>query len=490
MDMTHLAPTFGRRTPRGNPGLARVRSVVVVITAASAIVAAQPTPDLTPFAPPQHVDVGNRSGDIALVDVDRDGHLDLVSAHPPDPVVAVRRGDGRGSFTPAPSSRVTVPRGVAAFAVGDVDGDGAADLVVANKDDSREFVELLRGDGRGGFRAASGPPFVIGAAMAYYKPSLRLIDINEDGRVDIVSANGRRNRVDLLVADGRGSYRAGPSVTLDEPGDVSTFGMADVDQDGHHDLVFTSRAAGGDRLSLKRGDGTGAFGSSVVLVPTSPRPRVAALADVNGDGHVDVVVAHAEIPLLSVFVNSGTGALVPAAASPYTLAAEAFDVAVADINRDGRPDLVSMIVNSQVAPYDSAVSALVGDGRSFTPAPGSPFPVERGAYNLAIGDLNGDRRTDVASSSFEGKRITLLLGRESSSVPDAGRGSITIGAATFAWRPRSDWVGSPTAALCLCFLRTHSRVTWAQVAIARAREWSATSRRLTGLRSAPCRALR
>jgi hypothetical protein len=59
----------------------------------------------------------------------------------------------------------------------------------------------------------------------------------------------------------------------------------------------------------------------------------------------------------------------------------------------------------------SRVAVLLGDGHSFTPAPGSPFPVGLGAYNVAVGDVNEDGKPDVATSSFEGDGVTILLGR-------------------------------------------------------------------------------
>jgi hypothetical protein len=74
------------------------------------------------------------------------------------------------------------------------------------------------------------------------------------------------------------------------------------------------------------------------------------------------------------------------------------------VNRDGQADVV--------AAADRGVRVLLGDGRGgFTPAPDSPFPVGKGAWQLAVGDLNGDGRPDVVASNLESDSVTVLLAR-------------------------------------------------------------------------------
>ena len=85
-------------------------------------------------------------------------------------------------------------------------------------------------------------------------------------------------------------------------------------------------------------------------------------------------------------------------------------VVVGDFNRDRKADLVAPTVD-HVAPYRSGVVVLLGDGHGFTPAPGSPFAAGPGAYNVAVGDVNEDGKVDIAASSFEGDGVTILLGR-------------------------------------------------------------------------------
>src|SRR5262249_10323888 len=162
-----------------------------------------------------------------------------------------------------------------------------------------------------------------------------------------------------------------------------TFAFGDVDGDGHLDVVVVSGENGDSlepgQVTALRGDGKGAFKSGSEKSLSVPMgPHFVTLADVNNDQRLDIVTSHSSNQL-SVLLNAGAGKFAPAA--PYDLAAEAFALAVADVDRDKRNDIVAATVDS--------VTVLLGVGNGFIPAPGSPFRAGPGSYNLAIGDVNG-----------------------------------------------------------------------------------------------------
>ncbi len=180
-------------------------------------------------------------------------------------------------------------------------------------------------------------------------------------------------------------------------------------------MVAASSDAGSDlspgRVVIRHGDGSGAFqDTSDPPLSVPPGPRVATLADVNGDQRPDVVLGHTG-SRLSVLLNRGDRTFAPAPGSPYVTVAQPFAVVVADANRDGKPDLLAATVDDRSPPYDSSVTVLLGNGRGFDPAPGSPFRVGQGTYNLEVADVNQDGKLDVASPSFEGSSVTVLLGQ-------------------------------------------------------------------------------
>ena len=359
---------------------------------------------------------GGGSGQLALVDINGDKHLDLV-VHRAQQGIEVRLGDGRGHFSAAPGGPLALGNiEPGAMALGDVTADGHVDLVVAHKDHDNEYITVFESDGHGFPSDGNGglrrtKRYGTSKAIEFWKPAIRLADVDGNGSTDIVTSNGRRNTIEILLAtrqDGAGlMFTAAPVVTLTPGSSFYTFGVGDLDADGHVDLVTTFDSTS-TRVEIRKGFGNGRFEEPSGGVAARAGARVAAVADLNGDSRPDVVVSHSDSGWMSILLNDGRGSLTQAPQSPRDLGREAWGVVVSDVNRDKRPDIVAATVNSRMRPYESRVAVLLGDG--FAPAPGSPFPVGNGAYQLAVGDINEDGKPDVVTSSFETGSISVLLG--------------------------------------------------------------------------------
>ena len=360
---------------------------------------------------------GSGSGQLALVDTNGDKHLDLV-VHRAQTGIEVRLGNGRGQFSPAPGGPLALGRiEPGAMALGDVTADGHVDLVVAHKDRDNEYLTVFQTDGRGFPSDGNGglrrtKRYGTSKAFEFWKPAIRMADVDGNGSTDIVTSNGRRNTIEILLAtkqDGSGPmFTAAPVVTLTPGSSFYTFGVGDFDADGRVDLVTTFDSTS-TRVEIRKGLGNGRFQEPSVGVAVRAGARVAAVADLNSDSLPDVVVSHTDSGWMSFLLNDGRGSLTQAPQSPRDLGRETWGVVVSDVNRDQRPDIMAATVNSRLRPYESRVAVLLGGG--FAAAPGSPFPVGHGAYQLAVGDINEDGRPDVVTSSFEGDSISVLLGR-------------------------------------------------------------------------------
>ncbi|HJQ23811.1 MAG TPA: VCBS repeat-containing protein [Blastocatellia bacterium] len=349
------------------------------------------------------VTVGEGSGRVVLADVNRDGRLDLLTQHLQRHEVRVHLGDGVGHFAAAPGSPITLAYSPGDIKLGDVNGDGLVDFCVTNSE--RAAVDVFLGNGSGRFSPAPGSPFLASAAADFTAQSLQLADINEDGKLDIITTNNRLNRFATLLGNGRGGFSPGPAATFPAGEGHYTFAFGDLDGDGHLDVVIVSGGAGElaqpGRAVMLRGDGKGAFkNGSETTVPLSP--RYVTLGDVDGDGRPDIVITHGGYQL-SILLNRGGGKFAPAPGSPYEIGGLAWAVVVADVNRDKQNDLVLATENS--------VTVLLNGKSGLTPAAGSPFAAGPGAYYVAVGDLNRDGEPDVVASSFEGKAVTVLLHR-------------------------------------------------------------------------------
>src|SRR5580698_6031442 len=247
---------------------------------------------------------------IAAGDFNGDGHLDLAVANFVEQAtpgqVSVLIGNGDGTFRPpAQFGAGVVPQ---AIAVGDVNGDGRPDLVVANDGYGNipGKVGVLLGQGDGTF----GPVKEYGAGVNPF--SIALGDFNGDGNLDVVVTDETQLRVEVLLNDGQGGFNAAvPYPTGQNPFSVA---VGDVNGDGALDLVVANMADGTVSVLLGTGSGTfetGTAYSAGLGVATSVSPQAVVLGDFNGDGHPDVAAANATLPrgTVSLLLNTGSAAL-------------------------------------------------------------------------------------------------------------------------------------------------------------------------------------
>src|SRR5437667_48411 len=202
-----------------------------------------------------------------------------------------------------------------------------------------------------------------------------------------------------------------PLMTYDSGGQSYSVAVAHVNGDGKPDLLMAN-ADGSVRVLLGNGDGT--FQSTVSYKSGGAFADSVAVADVNGDGKPDLLVANcAEIGVntcaqgdgvIGVLLGNGDGTFQPVVS--YSSGGNtALSVAVADVNGDGKPDLVMAIA------FYNTVAILLGNGNGTFQAAttcGSGGILPR---SVAVADLNGDGKPDVAVSNFCGSTINCLPGK-------------------------------------------------------------------------------
>jgi hypothetical protein len=362
------------------------------------------------FAPPPDspIAVPGGPGNVALGDLNGDGKLDLVVTCGKNKTVTVLLGQGDGRFRPAPGGPVLLADAPSELVLGDFNGDGKLDVAVAGHDSYG--VVLLLGDGKGGLAKAPNSPIVLKEGQHPHTHGLLAGDLNGDGKLDLVAVNSNPdNDVAVALGDGKGGFTRAPGSPVAVGPSPYPAALADLDGDGRLDLVATTTDRSKDGQAVTReltvlfGDGKGGFRRSQVRLRTA-HPWFVAVADVNGDGKPDLVATHAERSELTVLLGDGQGGFAEMAGSPFDLGHAAWHVAVVDVNRDGKADVV--------AAAREGVRVMLGDGKGgFKPAAGSPLATGKGAWHLAVGDVNGDGKPDVVTSNVEGDSVTVLLGQ-------------------------------------------------------------------------------
>jgi hypothetical protein len=298
-------------------------------------------PAVAPAGPTTSVPVGPSPIDVVTGDVDRDGALDLVAASPGDKTIAVRlrRGD---AWTAAPGDPIATP-GFAAhlIALGDLDRDGDLDLVATDHDAGA--VAVWHNDGAGRFAPAAGSPFTAFAVAKPHNHGLAVADLDADGDADVVVVDQEHQAAAVLLSDAgtdAGALALAPGSPFPLGGEAYPPRLGDIDGDSRLDLVVP--LIGAAAIAILLGDGTGRFHHA----PGSPhatardRPYGIALADLDRDGRLDIIAPHDDVDDVSVLLNAGAGRFRDAPGSPFDLGLRIWRPAIADVDGDGALDLI------------------------------------------------------------------------------------------------------------------------------------------------------
>lgn len=344
---------------------------------------------------PENVLIGN---------MNNDRKLDLVVACAQARTITVIEGKGDGQFG-AVLSNTTLAQAPGELALGDLNGDGKLDVAVASHDSYG--VVLLTGDGKGGLTKAPNSPIVMKTGEHPHTHGLAVADINRDNKLDLITCNSSDNDISLAFGDGRGNFTRAPHSFPVGPSPYP-FGVGDVNNDGWPDIVATATATGPLRreqlplshaLTLLLSDGKGGFAPQQLPMRTG-EPWFAAIADLNGDRKPDIVATHHEQSALTVLIGDGRGGFAEANGSPFNFGVSLYQLVIADVDRDATMDIIATTGDS--------LRVLLGDGRG-TFKPAASIPVGPGAWRMAVADLNGDGKVDVVTSNSESNSLSVLL---------------------------------------------------------------------------------
>jgi len=271
-------------------------------------------------------------------DVSGDGKADMVVANHSGSSVSVLLGDGNGSFEVTTNLTVGMSR-PRSLVLADFDGDGRADLGVANEGSSRVSVWLSRSDGSWQVQGS----YAVGAAPY----SMAVGDVSGDGWLDLVTANYNGNNVSVLLGDGEGGVGVGANVAVETS--LRSVAVGNLDGDSWPDLVVVSRA---NQVSVLLGTGGGSFAAPVSYATGGSGPYQVVLAGLGGDGALDVLVGN-NGGSVSVLRGHGDGTL--GGAYNHGNLRYVRSLAVGDWNGDGRMDLAAVNTDGD------AINILLGN---------------------------------------------------------------------------------------------------------------------------------
>jgi len=369
-------------------------------------------------APGSPVAVGGDPHIVAVGDFNGDGFPDLAVANANDNTISVLLGNGHGGFTPAPGSPISVGTGPLSVAAGDFSNNGILDLAVANF--TGNDVTILLGNGDGTFTPASGSPITDGSVSGGEPSSIVVGDFNRDGNLDLAIANYDDNTVSVLLGEGNGTFTPAPGSPISVGSEPYALATGDFTGNGKTDLAVAN--FGDNTVSVLLGNGSGGF----TAAPGSPisvgsQPTSIAVGDFNGDVKPDLAVTNSNSNNVSVLLGNGDGSFTAASGSPISVGSDPSAVVAADFNGDGKQDLA-------VSGFDSNnVSLLLGNGDgTFTPASDSPLAVGKGPAAVAVGDFNGDGKSDLVVSNSTDNTLSVLLDGSPTSAASLPTGTLGV----------------------------------------------------------------
>ncbi|WP_103668879.1 FG-GAP-like repeat-containing protein [Pseudanabaena sp. BC1403] len=338
------------------------------------------------FSPSANFGAGIGPSSISIGDFNGDGKSDLVVATSGSNSISVLLGTGTGNFS-SPTN-FSVGQTAQSVSVGDFNGDGKSDLVVTTSGSS---VSVLLGTGTGNFSSSTN--FAVGSSPY----SVSIGDFNSDGKSDLAVANaGGSGSVSVLLGTGTGSFGAATNFAV---GTSTRFvSIGDFNGDGKADLAVANYI--GNSVSILLGTGTGSF-SSPTNFAVGASPVSMTVGDFNSDGKSDLAVANAGgSGSVSVLLGTGTGSF--GAATNFVVGYNPTSVTVGDFNGDGKSDLA--VANSG----SNSISVLLGTGTGNFSSP-TNFAVGDLPRSITVGDFNSDGKSDLAVANLFSSNVSVLL---------------------------------------------------------------------------------
>jgi hypothetical protein len=323
------------------------------------------------------------------------------------------------------AAQPATPNNPAHVAIADLDGDGRPDIVIT---DTVGTISVFRNTSAN--NVTSFAPRVDLSAGDYTN-LITTGDFDGDGRTDIAVTNTVTNTVSVFQNTSTiGAITFAARIDLATDGSPVGIAVGDLDGDGKPDIVVAN--AYSDTISVFRNTSTKGVMSFATKIDFAAgrTPCIIAMGDLDGDGRPDLAVSNADTNVVSVFRNtSAIGSISFASMVDFGAGGPSLQVAIADMNGDGKPDLIAGNHNDTLRVLQNA--STIGNV-SFTPAVDVQMDNNTYPFLIGTGDLNGDGRPDVVVTNHNGNDLIVFSNTSAGgAISLAPRVDLAVGGATW-----------------------------------------------------------
>lgn len=354
-----------------------------------------------------NVSTGPNPAAVVVADLNGDGKADILTANrggsaaADDGTLTVQFNVLGAVFAPPVqinSAKLVRPT---ALAVADFDGDGNRDIaaVILGSDN----VTFFLGQGLGTFD--TGTAFAVGNAPQ----AIAVGDLDGANGLDVVVSNDQDDTLSVLLSDDSGAFAAALTIDVGIEGERTQprgVAIGDFDGDGNADLAAVLLAQ--NQIAIVAGNGDGTFEATPTFVDVGNDPTALAAADIDGDGDLDLLACNTVGDSVAVAINNGSGVF---SASDFDAGNGPAALVVLDLDGDGELDIAT--ANAE----GDDVSVLLGNGDGTFDAAKS-FDADGGPAGIAAGDLDGSGKLDLVSANSEAGTVSLLFAGTTTTTDD------------------------------------------------------------------------
>ncbi|CAF3297399.1 unnamed protein product [Rotaria sp. Silwood2] len=344
------------------------------------------------------VSTSSRPSYVAIGDFNNDHQLDIAVSNTGIYNISIYIGYGNGSFATKITHSINSKSNPLGIAIGDFDKDNQSDIVVANAETNS--LLLLTDYATKPSKTSNTYSTGVGADSLYIVTA----DFNNDNYLDLAVANGGNNNVGIFLGNGNGSFESQIVYPTGDDSKPIILAIADINNDNQLDIVVANFHS--DSFGLLLGYGNGTFANiRLYFLGVAASPIFVAVGDFNKDNQLDIVLANYGPNTISIvlgYANDSFGAVTTFTASDVS---RPYCIAVGDVNNDGNLDLA--IANAGT----DSISIFLGYGNG-TFVASVTYSTEYASLPQYVwmGDLNGDNLLDIVVTNTYTNNLGVFLG--------------------------------------------------------------------------------